>query len=233
MEKVKSDLYAIKHKMYVATDCIIFGFDDGNLKLLIFKRNVAPLRGEWSLIGSFVKLNEDVASAAKRVLEEITGLKNVFLEQLKTYGAVDRDPGFRVISVAHTALIRINDYDRQLVKEFGASWHDIDDLPPLILDHDRMVKDALKKLRRRARYQPLGFELLPEKFSIPQLQRLYEAIYQKELDSRNFRKKLLSLKVLQKLDEKDKTNSKRGAFLYRFDREKYEKKFNSKFNFEI
>lgn len=229
----ESDIYIQGEKMYVATDCIIFGFDKGNLKLLIFKRRVEPLVGTWSLIGSFVKLNEDVAEAAQRVLKEITGLENVFMEELKTYGTADRDPGFRCISIAQYALIRINDYDRELVEKHGAHWYDINELPDLVLDHNQMVQDALLRLRRKARYKPLGFELLPEKFTIPQLQQLYEAIYQKELDPRNFRKKVLSLNVLEKLDEKDKSTSRRGAFLYKFNYDNYQKLLKSGFNFEI
>ncbi|GHA29423.1 DNA mismatch repair protein MutT [Salinimicrobium marinum] len=227
------DLYVPKERMYVATDCIIFGFDSGNLKLLIFKRRVKPLLGEWSLIGSFVKLNEDVEEAAQRVLKEITGLENVFMEELKTYGNADRDPGFRCVSIGQYALIRINDYDKELVEKHGAHWHDISEVPDLVLDHNQMVQDALARIRRKARYKPIGFELLPEKFTIPQLQRLYEAIYQKELDSRNFRKKVLSLNVLIKLDEKDKTTSRRGAFLYKFDNKRYQELLKSGYNFEI
>ena len=233
MFEERQDLYQQKDKMYVATDCIIFGFDAGRLKLLLFKRKVAPLKGEWSLIGSFVRLDEDVSSAAKRVLQEITGLQNVYMEELRSYGAADRDPGFRCISIAQYALIRLNDYDKELVEQHGAVWHDLDSLPPLVLDHDQMVEDALKKLKRKARTQPIGFELLPEKFTIPQLQSLYEAIYQKELDTRNFRKKVLSNNVLIKLNEKDKTTSKRGAFLYKFDHENYEKLIQEGYNFEI
>lgn len=227
------DLYKQKDKMYVATDCIIFGFDAGNLKLLLFRRHVSPLAGEWSLIGSFVKLEEDVYKAAERVLEEITGLKNVFMEELKVYGAADRDPGFRCISVGQYALIRLNDYDRELVKEYGAEWFDVKELPELVLDHNQMVKDALEKLKQKARIQPLGFELLPEKFTIPQLQSVYEAIFQKELDGRNFRKKVLSQNVLVKLDEKDKTSSKRGAYLYKFDHDRYKKLTEKGYDFEI
>ena len=211
------DYYVQQDKMYVATDCIIFGFDDGKLKLLIFKRRVKPFMGEWSLIGSFVKIDEDVDEAAKRVLAEITGLKNVFMEELKAYGLANRDPGYRCISIGQYALIRIEDYDRKLVEIHGAHWYDFDKIPKLVLDHNKMVMDALGRLKRKARYQPIGFELLPEKFTIPQLQQLYEAIYQIELDARNFRKKVLSYNVLQKLDEKDKASSKRGAFLYKFD----------------
>lgn len=233
MTDISKDFYSAKDKMYVATDCIIFGFDSGSLKLLIFKRRVEPLQGEWSLIGSFVKLNEDVSEAAKRVLKEITGLENVFMEELRTYGAADRDPGFRCISIGQYALIRINDYDRQLVEKHGAHWYDLDELPGLVLDHNQMVRDALGRIRRKARYKPIGFELLPAKFTIPQLQRLYEAIYQTDLDARNFRKKVLSLNVLVKLDEKDKSTSRRGAYLYKFDEENYQKLLNSGYDFEI
>lgn len=227
------DYYASHSKMYVATDCIVFGFDDGELKLLIFRRRVEPDKGEWSLIGSFVNLDEDVDEAAQRVLTEITGLKNVFFEQSKTYGKAERDPGYRCISVAQYALIRIDEYDEALVKKHGAFWYRLKEMPPLVLDHDQMVEDALELLRRKARNQPIGFELLPEKFTLPQLQRLYEAIYQRELDPRNFRKKVLSLNVLNRLEEKDKSNSKKGAYLYRFDYETYQHLLKSGFNFEI
>jgi len=227
------DYYVQQDKMYVATDCIIFGFDAGKLKLLIFKRRVKPFMGKWSLIGSFVNIDEDVDEAAKRVLAEITGLKNVFMEELKAYGKADRDPGFRCISIGQYALIRIEDYDKKLIEIHGAHWYELDEIPNLVLDHNQMVQDALGRLRRKARYQPIGFELLPEKFTIPQLQQLYEAIYQIELDARNFRKKVLSYNVLIKLEEKDKSSSKRGAFLYKFDDVNYQKLHKSGYNFEI
>ncbi|SDR67618.1 NUDIX domain-containing protein [Gramella sp. MAR_2010_147] len=233
MTQVTKDLYQVKEKMYVATDCIIFGFHEGKLKLLVFKRRVAPLQGEWSLIGSFVQLDEDLEVAGQRVLNEITGLENVFMQQLRTYGKKDRDPGYRCISVAQYALIRIDEYDEKLVEEHGAHWYEIENLPSLILDHNDMVQDALLQLKQNARYKPIGFELLPEKFTIPQLQSLYEAIYQRELDARNFRKKVLSLNVLEKLEEKDKSTSKRGAFLYKFNYENYQKLLKSGYNFEI
>jgi ADP-ribose pyrophosphatase YjhB (NUDIX family) len=227
------DYYAGHSKMYVATDTIVFGFEDGELKLLVFKRRVAPEKGKWSLIGSFVKLREDVDDAAQRVLTEITGLKNVFFEQSRTYGKADRDPGYRCISIAQYALIRIGEYDKELVNKHGAFWYRLQDLPDLMLDHNEMVEDALELLRRKARYQPIGFELLPEKFTIPQLQSLYEAIYQRELDPRNFRKKLLSLNVLKRLDEKDKSNSKKGAYLYMFEDERYRQLLKSGYDFEL
>lgn len=185
------------------------------------------------MIGSFVQLDEDLEVAGQRVLNEITGLENVFMQQLRTYGKKDRDPGYRCISVAQYALIRIDEYDEKLVEEHGAHWYEIENLPSLILDHNYMVQDALLQLKQNARYKPIGFELLPEKFTIPQLQSLYEAIYQRELDARNFRKKVLSLNVLEKLEEKDKSTSKRGAFLYKFNYENYQKLLKSGYNFEI
>tara|TARA_Y100000588_G_scaffold392406_1_gene504202 strand:- start:713 stop:1417 length:705 start_codon:yes stop_codon:yes gene_type:complete len=233
MPKNTLDYYSKNDKMYVATDCIIFGFDEGKLKLLIFKRRVEPLKDSWSLIGSFVKLDEDVDQAAKRVLSEITGLESVFMEELKSYGKAERDPGYRTISIAQYALIRLEAYNKELVEKHGAHWYEIEALPNLVLDHNQMVNDALGRIKREARYKPIGFELLPEKFTIPQLQQLYEAIYQKELDARNFRKKVLSLNVLVKLDEKDKSTSRRGGFLYKFDYKNYQKLLESGYNFEI
>jgi len=229
----KEDSYNMHDKMYVATDCIIFGFDDGILKLLVFKRSIEPQKGALSLIGSFVKLDESVTKAANRVLEEITGLQNVFMEELRTYNAVDRDAGYRCISIGQYALIRIDAYDKSLVEKHNAIWYPFDELPELVLDHDQMVKDALARLRRKARYQPIGFELLSEKFTLPQLQSLYEAIYQKSMDSRNFRKKVLSFGVLIKLEEKDKSSSKKGAFYYKFNHEKYNELIAKGINFEV
>jgi len=215
--------YKEQEKILIATDCIIFGFDNQSIKLLVFKRRVAPFKGKWSLIGSFVKNNESINDAAKRVLKEITGLKNVFLKQSKVYGDVGRDPGARCITIGQYALIRIEDQDIALVEKHGAVWHELNEMPDLVLDHDQMVADALVQLRLKASYQPIGFELLPEKFTIPSLQKLYESIYQKKFDDRNFRKKIIHLEVLTKLNEKDKTTSKKGSFLYKFNREKYEK----------
>lgn len=214
--------YDGQEKLLVATDCIIFGFDDNTIKLLLFKRKVDPLAGDWSLIGSFVKGGESVRRAAARVLEEYTGLQNVYMEELGCFGEVGRDPGARVISIAFSALIRIGEYDVDLVERHGARWFDYDQIPDLVLDHNYMVDLALQKLRSKAKYQPLGFELLPQKFTIPQLQILYECIYQRPLDKRNFRRKILSMNILEKLEEKDKLNSKKGAYLYKFDHKKYQ-----------
>lgn len=232
MSKEK-DWYSSEEKIYIATDCIIFGFDAGILKLLVFERLVEPFKGVLSLIGSFVKPNEQVNNAARRVLREITGLDNIFMEELGTYSEVERDPGARCISIAQYALIRIEDYDKELVKEHGALWYEVDNLPSLVLDHNIMVQDSLNRLREKAKFFPIGFELLLKKFTIPQLQKLYEAIFQKTLDTRNFRKKVLSLKLLIPLNEKDKSGSKKGAFLYKFDYKKYRRLEEKGFNFSL
>lgn len=208
-------------KMLVAVDCIIFGFDGQKLKLLLFKRKVDPYAGQWSLVGSFVKENEGLEEAAVRTLHELSGLENVYMQQLFAFGGIDRDPGARVLSVSYYALIRLEGLDEEQVKEHNAKWFTLDKMPELIFDHQQMVNQALDALRKQTRYQPIGFELLPPKFTMPQLLKLYEEIYQKKLDDRNFRKKIKALNFLKQLDEKDKSNSKKGAFYYSFDKKKY------------
>lgn len=222
-------------KFHVAVDSIIFGYDEGGreLKLLLLKRNFQPARGEWSLMGGFVENNESIDDAAKRILNQLTGLSNVYMEQLYTFGEIERDPGARIISIAYFALIKINASDLELVKNHGATWVPISSMPSLIFDHEAMVERALKKLQIRARTQPIGFELLPDKFTIPQLQGLYEAIYNKTLDKRNFRRKLLAMDLLEKQEEKEKESSRKGAWYYRFDQKKYEDLLKRGFNFEL
>ncbi|QGY43385.1 NUDIX domain-containing protein [Maribellus comscasis] len=225
-----------KHpKILLAVDSIIFGFNENEreLKLLILKRNFEPAKGNWSLMGGFVAPEESIDGAAERIVKELTGLENVYMEQLFAFGGLTRDPGGRIVSVAYFSLIKLNDYDRELAKKHGAYWISLSELPDLIFDHNEMVTKALRKLRIRARTQPIGFELLPEKFTIPQLQGLYEAIYQTPFDKRNFRRKLLSMNLLEKLDEKEKETSKKGAFYYKFNQEKYEELLLKGFNFEI
>lgn len=230
---ISKPFYTDADRLLLAVDCIIFGFDRDGLKLLLFQRKVAPFKQQWSLIGSFVKIKESVMKAAERVLQIHTGLTNVFMEELGSYSGVDRDPGDRVISIAHYALMQLQEEDKQIAEEYKAQWFELDKLPVLILDHQKMVEDALEKLRRKARYRPIGFELLPEKFTIPQLRVLYEVIYQRELDRRNFRKKILSMNVLEKLEEKDKTSSRKGAFLYRFIPARYEEMVEKGVDFVI
>jgi ADP-ribose pyrophosphatase YjhB (NUDIX family) len=231
--KQQQEWYKHQQKMHVAVDCIIFGFSEGKLKLLVFRRKVEPLSGKWSLIGSFVKSNEDVKSAAGRVLNKLTGLENIFLKELKCYSAVARDPGQRCISIAHYALIDAEDHNKQIVANHDAHWFTINELPQLVLDHTTMALDALEALKVEARYQPIGFELLPERFTMPQLQSLYEAIYGKSLDSRNFRKKVNSFNVLLKTSDKDYSSSKKGAYLYRFDETRYNELVASGYDFVL
>ncbi|ASZ14692.1 NUDIX hydrolase [Chitinophaga pendula] len=225
--------YATVPRHLVAVDCIIFGFEGSKLKLLIMQRKVAPRQGEWSLMGGFVQDGESIDAAAARVLKLTTGLEHIYMDQLYTYGEVERDSGARVLSVAYYALIRIKEHDHILAQEHGAHWLELHQIPELIFDHSRMIADALRKLRDNAQFHPIGFELLPEKFTLSQLRCLYEEIYQHELDKRNFRKKILSMNILEKLDEKDKTTSKKGAHLYRFDKNKYELLTKKGFVFEM
>lgn len=215
--------YNINPRFYVSVDCIIFGFDKGSLKLLLLKRNFEPAKGSWSLMGGFVQDGESVDDAAKRVLAELTGLENVYMEQVGTFGEVDRDPGERVISVAYYALIYINEYDRNLVQQHNAHWAEINEIPPLVFDHPQMVKQARIMLQKKASSEPIGFNLLPSLFTLFQLQSLYEAIYGEPLDKRNFRKRVADLNYIEKTDKIDKTGSKRGAALYKFNENAYRK----------
>lgn len=207
----------------VALDGIIFGFDRKNLKLLLIKRDFEPEKGKWSLMGGFLKSDESLDEAASRILTKLTGLKNIYLEQLYGFGEIDRDPVERTISIAYYSLINIHNHDKELEKKYSARWFPIDDLPELIFDHPKMVEAAKARLRYKATRQPVGFELLPEKFTLPELQQLYESIYETELDKRNFRRRILSMGVLIKTDEKQKGFSKKGAYLYKFDKKKFEK----------
>ena len=213
--------YNINSKFYVSVDCIIFGFDQGELKLLLLKRNLEPAMGKWSLMGGFVQDNESVDDAAKRVLKELTGLEDVFMEQVGTFGDIKRDPGERVISVAYYALVNVNEYDRSLVQQHNAYWIKIDELPPLIFDHPEMIAKARELMKHQASDNPISFNLLPELFTLTQLQNLYEAIYGEQMDKRNFRKRIKEMDFIEKTDLMDKTSSKRGAYLYRFNKRVY------------
>ncbi len=207
--------YSTHQKILVAVDCCIFGFDSKSLKILLFRRKVEPLQGRWSLIGAFLQNDLSIIDGAKQILLESTGLSDIYLEQLKTYGEVQRDPVERVISVGFYSLIRIDEMAIRSVEDFDARWFDINEIPELILDHGAMVKDAIAAMQLKAKHEPIGFNLLPDQFTIPQLQALYESIYQTKRDARNFRKKVLSLDLIEKTGQKDKTQSKKGAFLYK------------------
>lgn len=225
--------YRKEDKVLLAVDCIIFGFDKENLKILLIKRNFEPEKGQWSLIGGFLKKEENLDEAAVRVLHTLTGLHDIYMEQLYAYSKVDRDPAERTVSVSYFALINIESHQFEGVQLESAQWFDLHEAPPLIFDHDEMVQKAVSRLRRRALSKPIGFELLPEKFTMRQLQALYESILDKKLDKRNFVNKIHSLGVLIKLDEKDMTVARKGAYLYRFDKEKYDRKVEQGFTFRI
>ena len=208
--------YYLHPKHFVAVDCSIFGYEDGELKLLLYPRGFEPARGKWSLMGGFVGEKESLEDAARRVMLQTTGLSNLFLEQASVFSLPGRDPGARVISVNFVSLIRIDLHDKDLLVETGAKWWPVTRLPEMIFDHDEMVKNALLQLQQKAMIKSLGKELLPEKFTLTQLRSLYNAIFQKILDPGNFRKKILSMETIERLDIKNTTTSKKGAFYYRF-----------------
>lgn len=206
----------------VAIDCIVFGFDGSDMKLLLIQRGFEPERNKWSLMGGYVDEDESVDDASSRILQNLTGLSGVYLEQLHSFGAVKRDTNERTISIAYFALIDIARYKQQLSADYHAEWFPVNDIPKLIFDHNEMVEMAKKRLQYKAALHPVVFELLPEKFTLPQIQSMYDAIYEVNFDKRNFSRKLLSTGLLIKLNEKDKMGSKKGAFYYTLDKAKYD-----------
>jgi len=209
-------------KVFVSVDVIVFGFDAGKLKILIGKRQLDPGRGEWSLYGGFVGADESLNDAAHRVLFDLTGLRNLYIRQVGTFGSVDRDPGERVISVAYYALINVKDYDDALRQQHNLEWVIVDDVPKLYSDHNEMVQMALKLMRTKIKTAPISFRLLPSLFTLTQLQKLYEAVMGEEVDKRNFRKRVKDMDFIEKTELIDKTTSKRGAYLYRFNKRAYD-----------
>jgi ADP-ribose pyrophosphatase YjhB (NUDIX family) len=214
--------YNSEDKVLLSVDCIIFGFDNEGLKILLIKRDFEPEKGKWSLMGGFLKKDESLNKAAIRVLNFYTGLQDIYMEQFYAYSEVDRDPVERTISVAYYALINIENHNAELIKNYEAQWFSISKMPKLIFDHDEMVSHAMRRLRYRTSTKPVGFELLPEKFTMRQLLELYEAVLDKNLDKRNFISKINSLDILVKLNEKDMLSSRKGSYLYKFDKEKYD-----------
>ncbi len=208
------DQYGKQTKCLVALDSIIFGFDGSKLKLLLVKRGIEESKNIWSLMGGWLQPNESLDEAANRVLKDLTGLENIYLEQLSVFGRPDRDPIERTVSVTYFALINSTDYENFDSGSYHAEWFDLDQHPELLFDHQEMVNNAISRLRNKAAFHPVGFELLPSKFTIPQLQKLYEAIFDTEFDKRNFSRRILASGLLTKLDEKQKGFSKKGAFLY-------------------
>jgi 8-oxo-dGTP diphosphatase len=218
----------------LSTDCVIFGYEDTELKVLLIKRKKEPEEGSWALPGGFILEHENLDSSAERTLLELTGLKGVFMEQVKTYGDLNRYPLRRVITIAYYALIKSDLYNLQagaLASE--ARWFSIKKIPKLPFDHGDILSESLSILRRKLRQEPVGFELLPDKFSLTELQLLYEAILDTTLDKRNFRKKLLKMKLLLPLNESQKGVPHRAAKLYKFDPKIYTRLMKKGFIFEL
>lgn len=223
--------YQGQTRILVAVDCIIFGFDGNDIKLLLIKRGLTPEKGKWSLMGGFLRPEESLDQAANRVLKKLTGIEGVYLEQLNAFGDPDRDPVERTLSIAYFALVDIHEYEKQLSNEYHAEWFHLKKTPSLVFDHQSMVEGAKRQLRYKAALHPILFELLPTRFTIPQLQILYEGIYDTTFDNRNFSRKVLSTDLLIKQKEKDKANSKKGAFYYKLDKRKYKANFQAFLNF--
>ncbi|MBA3938200.1 MAG: NUDIX hydrolase [Planctomycetes bacterium] len=218
----------------LTVDCVVFGLDEDDLKVLLIQRGQEPFAGRWALPGGFVHVDETIDQAARRELQEETGLSKVYLEQLYTVGDLGRDPRERVVTVAYYALVRLGDHRVQAATDArNAAWFAVDDPPRLAFDHDAILALALTRLQGKVRYQPLGFELLPPKFSLTRLQRMYEIILERPLDKRNFRKKVLSLGILEELDEVEQDVAHRAARLYRFDERSYRQLVKDGFNFEL
>ncbi len=218
----------------LTVDCVVFGLDEADLKVMLIQRNIPPFEGKWALPGGFVRVDETVEEAARRELQEETGLEKVFLEQLYTFGDIDRDPRERVVTVAWYGLVRLSDYRVKAATDArAAAWFCRDDLPRLAFDHDQIMETAYQRLQNKVRYQPIGFELLPQKFTLTQLQKLYEIILNRTLDKRNFRKKILGMDILQELDEVETDVAHRAARLYRFNKQRYREMVKQGVNFEI
>jgi 8-oxo-dGTP diphosphatase len=223
--------YSKQTRLLLAVDCIIFGFDGDALKILLIKRGFQPEKGNWSLMGGFVLSNESLDQAANRILKQLTGLEGVYLEQLHTFGETQRDPIERTVSTAYFALIDIHKYETQLSNDYHAEWFPLKRVPKLIFDQQEMVETAKRRIRYKAALHPILFELLPSRFTLPQLQILYESVFNTTIDKRNFSKRVLATGLLIKLTDKDKAGSKRGAFYYQLNMKNYYAKFQAFLNF--
>ena len=218
----------------VTTDCIIFGFDETNLKVLLIKRGIEPFKNKWALPGGFLQNNETAKEGAERILQKETNISDVFMEQLYTFSEIDRDPRDRVISISYFALVKLSDFTTKAGKdETSTRWFAVDELPSLSFDHEKIIRTAFYRLKGKIRYQPIGFELLPEKFTLSQLQHLYEVILETKIDKRNFRRKIIKMELLIDTEEKESNVAHKAAKFFKFDKIKYNQLLKSGFNFEI
>jgi len=218
----------------LTADCVVFGLDEDDLKVLLIQRGMEPFKGTWALPGGFVAMDESVENTARRELREETGLANVFLEQLYTFSAPDRDPRDRVVTVAYYALVNLSEHAPHASTDAASvAWFSIDDTPTLAFDHAAILATAYERLRGKIRYQPIGFELLPRKFPLRMLQSLYEKILDRPLDKRNFRKRILAMDILEELDEFETDVAHRAARLYQFEQGRYDRMAREGFNFQL
>lgn len=222
--------YLKQTRLLAAVDCIIFGFDGESLKILLIHRGFEPETGKWSLMGGFIQPAESADAASVRILKSLTGLEGVYLEQLNTFCDPLRDPIERTISIVYFALIDIHQYEKQISDQYHPEWFPLNKIPELIFDHEEMVRMAKEKLRYKAALHPLLFELLPKKFTLPQLQSLYEYVYDTSFDKRNFSRKVLSTRLLIKQHDKDRNTSKKGAFYYKLNAKNYKADFQAFLN---
>lgn len=216
-----TDFYQSEARFHVGVDCIIFSLIDNRLSILLVKRRFDPGFGRWSLMGGFVNADENVDDAARRVLRDLTGINDIYMEQVGAFGDVHRDPGERVVSVAYYALAGVGEFDPTYIAGLGGEWFPLDDMPEMIFDHRQMVRKAVGMLRDQMSRQPIGFKLLPRNFTLTQLQNLYETILGETIDKRNFRKRAAEIEAIVNTGLIDKTSSRRGAALYRFDENVY------------
>lgn len=232
------NIYQIPLKKFFQTafsvDCVVYGFDKEDLKILLIQRGAAPFEGQWALPGDLVYPDEDLDVSANRILHELTGLSKVYMEQHKTYGKVNRHPLGRVITISYYALVNLTEFNPESHSwAQNAHWHSLDDLPELAFDHKEILDKTIEELRSKVRNQPIGFELLPTVFALNELQQLYEVILNRLFDKANFRKKILSMDLLIDTGKQERDVSHRPARLYSFDKERYDELIAKGFSFEL
>ena len=221
MKKEKGEFTYPYPRPSVTTDCVIFGYDGKDLKLLLVERGIPPFKGMWALPGGYLQMDEDAIDGAKRELFEETGLRDAYIEQFRTFSAVDRDPRGRVITIAHLALVRISEV-KGGDDAAKARWFPLKDVPQLAFDHDMILREAMKALRQKIHFEPVGFELLPAVFTMPQLQHLYESILDVRFDRRNFASKMLHLGILEDTGDRKAGAPSRVPATYRFNKDQYD-----------
>jgi len=218
----------------LAVDCVVFGYEEDELKVLLIQRDIEPYKNVWALPGGFVRINETLEEAAIRELKEETSVENIYLEQLYSFGAIDRDPRERVVAISYYALVKLSEHKAKGGTDAAdANWYSLKNLPKLAFDHKEIIEVAYRRLQGKVRYEPVGFELLPKKFLFSAIEHLYETILQRKIDRRNFRKKMLSMGIIKQLEVQQENVAHRKGFYYSFDKKEYEKMKKKGFNFEI